>query len=233
MLKLMLSAVLFLSLNNSTFAQTVTIGTQVWTTKNLNVTTFRNGDPIPQAKSIDEWEAAGDNKQPAWCYLNYNPKNGTKYGVLYNWYALNDTRGLAPLGYHLPSDTEWETLISYFGNSENAGMKLKNERGWPKCTNLNELWRRELRKGGLQIPRNRHFLKFKYNSGFAGLPSGYLVYPGFNKYYEATAYWWIYTEEDENDTGHGRCISLHCSSDMVMKNSFPFEGGAAVRCIKD
>jgi hypothetical protein len=91
--------------------ETVTIGSQVWMTKNLNVDKFRNGDPIPQAKSEEEWKVAIENKQPAWCYYDNNPANGVKWGKLYNWFAVNDSRCLAPKGYHIPTDSEWTTLI--------------------------------------------------------------------------------------------------------------------------
>ena len=90
--------------------QTVTIGTQVWTTKNLDVSTFRNGEIIPEAKTNIEWEAAGKNRQAAWCYYNNDSTNGTKYGKLYNLYAVWDIRGLAPNGYHVPTSEEWEVL---------------------------------------------------------------------------------------------------------------------------
>jgi uncharacterized protein (TIGR02145 family) len=64
--------------------KTVVIGTQTWMAENLNVSTFRNGDPIPEAKSNEEWIAAGENKQPAWCYYNNDADNGRIYGKLYN-----------------------------------------------------------------------------------------------------------------------------------------------------
>ena len=105
--------------------QTVTIGTQVWTTKNLDVSTFRNGEIIPEAKTNIEWEAAGDNKQPAWCYYDNNPANGTKYGKLYNWYAVNDPRGLAPEGWHVPTDKEWKVLKETLGGSIRNQLKLE------------------------------------------------------------------------------------------------------------
>jgi uncharacterized protein (TIGR02145 family) len=94
-------------------AQTVTIGSQVWMTKNLDVATFRNGDPIPEAKSNEEWEKAIDEKKPAWCYYNNDIKKGELYGKLYNWYAVNDPRGLAPLGWHIPTINEWTNLNDY------------------------------------------------------------------------------------------------------------------------
>lgn len=112
------------------FSQTVTIGTQVWMTKNLDVATFRNGDPIPEAKTWEEWEKAGENKQPAWCYYNNDPANGAKYGKLYNWYAVNDSRGLAPEGWHVPSDAEWTKLTDFLGGEEVAGTKMKSTSGF-------------------------------------------------------------------------------------------------------
>ena len=86
--------------------ETVTIGHQVWTTNNLDESTFRNGDFIIEAKTDQEWEVAGKLATPAWCYYNNDPANGTKYGKLYNWHAVNDPRGLAPEGFHIPSDVE-------------------------------------------------------------------------------------------------------------------------------
>lgn len=74
--------------------KTVKIGTQTWMAENLITTKFRNGDPVPEAKSDDEWVV----KKSSWCYYDNDPKNGLKYGKLYNWYALMDPRGLAPEG---------------------------------------------------------------------------------------------------------------------------------------
>lgn len=112
----------------------VKIGTQVWQTQNLNVSTFRNGDIIQEAKTLEEWKVAAKNKQPAWCYYNNDEANGSKYGRLYNWYAANDPRGLAPEGWHIPSDKEWDGIINYFG-SELVAMKLKQRLGWKENGN--------------------------------------------------------------------------------------------------
>ncbi len=89
----------------------VKIGNQVWMTENLNVDRFRNGELIPEAKTKEEWIKAGENKQPAWCYYNNDPSNGKKYGKLYNWYAVSDSRGLAPENWRIPSDKEWVLLV--------------------------------------------------------------------------------------------------------------------------
>lgn len=100
----------------------VTIGTQTWTSCNLNVDTYRNGDPIPQVTDATTWENLTTG---AWCYYNNSSANGTVYGKLYNKYAVDDPRGLAPLGYHIPTDTEWNTLITYLGGTSVAGGKMK------------------------------------------------------------------------------------------------------------
>ncbi|MFM7683101.1 MAG: fibrobacter succinogenes major paralogous domain-containing protein [Bacteroidota bacterium] len=100
----------------------VTIGKQIWMVENLNVEHFRNGDIIPEAKTNEEWEIAGENKEPAWCYYNNDPTIGAKYGKLYNWYAVNDQRGLAPQGWHVPSKDEWFILLEFIGGDELLGL---------------------------------------------------------------------------------------------------------------
>jgi uncharacterized protein (TIGR02145 family) len=101
----------------------VTIGSQIWTNKNLDVTTYRNGDPIPQVTDPTAWAALTTG---AWCYYNNDQANGAIYGKLYNWYAVNDPRGLAPQGWHVPSDAEWTTLGNNLGGNSVAGGKMKS-----------------------------------------------------------------------------------------------------------
>ena len=110
--------------------KTVTIGSQEWMAVNLDVATFRNGDPIPEAKTAEEWLAAYRTESPAWCYYNNVPKNGQEYGRLYNWYAVNDPRGIAPAGWHVPTDAEWQTLIASCGGMGAAFSKLKSVEGF-------------------------------------------------------------------------------------------------------
>jgi uncharacterized protein (TIGR02145 family) len=97
-------------------------------------TNFRNGDPIPYIENAEEWVKAGENKQPAWCYLLNNAANGAIYGKLYNWYAVADPRGLCPIGWHVPSDKEWTILSKALGVTE-AGKKMKSLSGWYKNGN--------------------------------------------------------------------------------------------------
>ena len=105
--------------NKYTFVQ---IGQQVWMDKNLEVETYRNGDVIPQVTDAKEWAAL---KTGAWCYHSNNKANGVIYGKLYNWYAVNDPRGLAPKGWHIPSKAEWTTITTFLGGENVAGGKMK------------------------------------------------------------------------------------------------------------
>ena len=89
----------------------VRIGTQVWKIKNLNVSNYRNGDLIPQVKNPAKWATLTTG---AWCWYNNDSANGAVYGKLYNWYAVTDPRGLAPEGWHVPSDADWDTLSTVF-----------------------------------------------------------------------------------------------------------------------
>jgi uncharacterized protein (TIGR02145 family) len=100
------------------------LGKQVWMDKNLRVNTFRNGDSIPEARSRGDWVKAAKDHTPAWCYYNNDPLIGEEYGVMYNWYAVNDPRGLAPEGWRVPTDNDWAALENYFGASV-AGTKMK------------------------------------------------------------------------------------------------------------
>ena len=115
--------------------QTITIGKQVWSTKNLDVSTFRNGDSIPEAKSIEEWNAYTQAEEPAWCYYENDVSYGIKYGKLYNFYAVADKRGLAPKGFHIPTDKEWKKLAEYLGGEDKAGAKMKSKEGWDENGN--------------------------------------------------------------------------------------------------
>ena len=88
----------------------------------MNIDQFKNGDIIPEVKSEDDWKEAGENGQPAWCYYENAPENGEKF---YNWYAVNDPRGLAPKGFHIPSHEEYRQLKIFLGDGNGAILKSK------------------------------------------------------------------------------------------------------------
>ena len=148
-------------------AQEIKIGTQTWTTKNLDVTKYRNGDAIPQVQDKNAWAKL---KTGAWCYYENNTANGTTYGKLYNWFAVNDTRGLAPKGYHIPTDAEWTILTDNLG--EEAGTKMKSTSGWQNNGNGTN------------------------TSGFSGLPGGFRNSYGNFTNFGAFGYWWSSSEDD-------------------------------------
>ncbi|MBM3424517.1 MAG: hypothetical protein FJY06_03360 [Bacteroidetes bacterium] len=184
----------------------ITIGPQVWMKENLNVSTFRNGDPIPEAKTDEEWIRAGEAQQPAWCYYNNDPANGAKYGKMYNWFAVNDPRGLAPKGYHIPSDQEWSDFTAYLGDTL-AGIAMKSTNGWNENGNGTN------------------------TSGFSGLPGGYRGYDGsFNAIGEA-GFWWSSTEDDA-DYVWGRTLGYDVGT-VVRDNYGGKEEGFSVRCLRD
>jgi uncharacterized protein (TIGR02145 family) len=111
------------SSSSAVFLPTIVIGTQQWTTLNLDVVTYRNGDIIPQVTDETAWNNLTTG---AWCYYNNDPANGAIYGKLYNWYAVNDSRGLAPTGWHIPTNAEWGILIDKLNSySGNLDQKLK------------------------------------------------------------------------------------------------------------
>jgi hypothetical protein len=102
----------------------VTIGTQIWSTKNLDVARYRNGDTIPQVANATQW---GNLTTGAWCWYNNDSATyAATYGRLYNWYAVNDPRGLAPQGWRIPTEGDWVILADYLGGASVAGGKMKS-----------------------------------------------------------------------------------------------------------
>lgn len=186
-------------------SSTVTIGTQVWISKDLNVDHFANGDPIPEARTMDEWKRAGENRQPAWCYNNNDANNWRMYGRLYNWYAVADERGLAPKGWHIPSNTEWAVLATYLGG-EFAGSKLKNSNGWNQ---------------------NGHG---DNRSGFSGLPGGSRLANGTFMSPGLYGQWWSSSEVSGSEAWF-RVLFYNLP---VFDRAYTNKGyGFSVRCIRD
>lgn len=185
---------------------TVTIGSQVWMAKNLDITKFRNGDIIPEVKSDSAWEAAAMAKTPAWCYYEFDSTKGTKYGKLYNWYAVSDTRGLAPEGFHVPTDVEWTRLVNQLTGDMVAGTRLKSTTDWLNNGNGTN------------------------SSGFTGLPAGYITESGNFFSLGEQGCWWSATQNDNSDAW-SRDIS-NLNSEVRRYNAAKGEG-LSVRCIKD
>ncbi len=104
----------------------IIISNQLWMNENLKVSNFRNGDVIQEAKSKQDWERFFRDRIPAWSYYQYEPSVGKIFGKLYNRHAVNDPRGLAPKGWHIPTDEEWKVLAKNLGGTDIAGGAMKS-----------------------------------------------------------------------------------------------------------
>ena len=189
--------------------QPLTIGTQVWMLKNLDVDHYRNGDSIPEVRDSLEWPKL---RTGAWCNYNNSDSLGKIYGKLYNWFAVDDPGGLAPTGWHIPSNAEFVILSKYLGTDSVSGGKLKDA--------STVLWM-EPNVGATN------------ESGFSALPGG-LRGLGFDgclfRYIGSHCFFWLDTETDNFQAWSRMLIN----SDATLKwSSGPKDYGKSVRCVKD
>ena len=180
------------------------IGNQIWTAQNLKVKKYRNGDLIPQVQNDTDWAALTTG---AWCYYNNDPTQG----VLYNWYAVNDSRGLAPTGWHIPTKEEWITLYNYLGGPAWAANKIKNTSGWIQSNGTNE-------------------------SGFSAIPVGHRDQWGTFECLTSSngkakdAYW--HTSTEINLANSNYSIILYNQNTPLFGDQDK-KKGVSVRCVKD
>lgn len=180
--------------------KTVILGKQEWMMDNLKVTKYRNGNPIPHIQDSTVWNAWNNG-----AYVFY--KNDTKHGVLYNWMAVMDQRGICPTGWHVPVSSEWDSLAKFLGGEEVAGGKMKARLHWetPNAAATNE-------------------------SSFHALPKGmYGVNGSFNNIGK-NAYWWSASENDKV-SAWGREIGFNESG--LYAGHGDKHDGLSVRCLKD
>ena len=186
---------------------TIKIGDQIWMAENLEVTHYRNGDEIPEFSTCTDW---CNRTTGAYCDHALNNDDTIRYGRLYNWYAVDDSRKLAPEGWHIPGSDEWQTLIDYLGGKSVAGGKLK-EKGTAH-------WRSPNTGATDEI-------------GFTALPSGALtcaVYVGFG----TQANFWTSTEDSiKSDFAWSRYMGYYYKN--INSESYNKLLGYSVRCVKD
>lgn len=188
--------------NNS--YRTITIGTQEWTAENLNVAHYRNGDEIPQVQDKDKWAKLTTG---AWCYYENKTDNGKTYGKLYNWYAVNDPRGLAPEGWHVPTSKEWKELSSTIGEDSFTGGHMKSTTLWSSPNN-----------GG------------DNSSDFSALPSGTrVVSGGFMNILKYCGFW----SASEDGGNFSWVYGLNFNNAGLNRNSIVKGSGFSVRVVKD
>ena len=204
--------------------KTVVIGTQTWMSENLNVSTFQNGDIIPEAKNIEEWRSAVDENRPAWCYYDFDSKNGDKYGKLYNWFAVIDKRGLSPVDWKVPSDDDWVILEEFLGGVDVAGSKMRDTTGWANEDDAtNESGFSGLPGGSLYFAGTER--------DFSGLPIEQVNFEGYFKGIGSYGDWWSTTDYgDANGIAYRWLIDNFTYLSTAYTNKYK---GMAVRCIKD
>jgi uncharacterized protein (TIGR02145 family) len=183
---------------------TVVIGNQEWIAANLRVTHFRNGESIPKVTTTAAWAAM---TTAAYCwYSNDSVANGV-YGILYNWFTVNDSRLLCPDGWHVATNTEWNTLATYLGGATVAGGTMKRAMLWnsPNTGATN-------------------------SSGFSGLPGGWRSGAGNFSYLGSDGYFWTATQF----SGTGSYTWYLEYDDAEVHSSQASKVlGHSVRCIKD
>ena len=230
------------------FYETVIIGNQEWMKENLNVIKFSNGDTIFHAKTKDQWSFAYENEIPAYCNYDNNPIFSKKYGKLYNWYAVNDKRGLAPKGWSIPNYYKIKQLMDNvslicgdekkkYGLGSNyrfsytykdLGDRLKSVYGWKSIDYSTE------------NPNGKDIVYFN------ALPGGFRDYYGTFLKINETGVWWVntttqhtfgptayfnYIDRDEGKTIY--CMSLYGWTKSFYLNSTCKGNGMSVRCINN
>ena len=186
--------------------QTVEIGDQVWMAENLKVTQYRDGTAIPTGHSNSEWDNLSTG---AYCAYDNNESNADTYGYLYNWYAVDDSRNIAPEGWHVPTDDEWQILVDYLGGSSVAGGKMK-ETG-------TEHW-------------NSPNTGATNESGFTAVPGGYRRYHDGN--YDSMGgrgFFWSSTEYGSTTVWYRKLL---CDHSEVVRTNYDKRGGFSVRCLR-
>jgi len=201
----------------------VTICSQVWSTKNLDVTSYSDGTAIPQVTDATAWSNLTTG---AWCYYNNDAGNNATYGKLYNWYAaagiydaasLADPslrKRLAPTGWHVPTDNEWTTLIDCLGGLSIAGGKMKAIGTLQAGTGL-----------------------WQYPNTDATNTSGFTALPGGNSYTVSTfgnigfgGNWWSLSSLD---TIYAWDYYLDFDVSDIVRNYEGKRNGFSVRCVRD
>jgi uncharacterized protein (TIGR02145 family) len=152
-----------------------------------------------------EWEKAGKEGRPAWCYYDNSPANGQKYGKLYNWYAISDPRGLIPRGWHLPTDAEWNLLADSLDNDD-AGLKLRSVTGWQQGENGTN------------------------STGFNAMPTGYRQSDGIFLNGGLCSYFWT---SSPDPSGLVWYHFLHGDDANLQGNMISKYSGLSVRCIRN
>jgi uncharacterized protein (TIGR02145 family) len=200
----------------------IIINGQEWMQKNLAVTKYRNGDPIPTRLDNETWQSILESSTIESAYAIYEnvASNNTTYGKLYNWFAVSDSRGLCPTGWHVPSDDEWSALINYLDPNAAGGDSTNMAGGKLKSTGTIE------NNDGLWLSPN---VEATNESGFSGFPAGERNNDGTYSDIGSGGYWWSSSEF----TPFAWCRELLYYDSNVIRNYNNWEYGFSVRCVRD
>jgi uncharacterized protein (TIGR02145 family) len=185
---------------------TVLIGNQLWMAENLRTGTFNDGTTVPNLVDSNDWI---NTTEAAWCSYENNSSNEDVYGKLYNWYVVSDTRNICPIGWHIPTQSEWDTLMEHLGGYLVAGGKLKIT-GTQFWINPNDATN---------------------ESGFSALGAGYRnVTNGSFATLGTRSYFWTANETDL-DIADTRWLM----NNFVLMNSMPYgkKNGFSIRCLSN
>ncbi len=196
----------------------VVINGKEWMKKNLNVSKYKNGDVIPQVTDVAQWNSLTTG---AWCYYENDTANGPVYGKLYNWYAVNDPRGLAPNGWHIPTDTEWTSLTTFLGGEDVAGGKLRDDSTtyWTASTTTYS----SNQSGFTALPGGNGYLNFHYVA-----TNTYTLADLFKDKTKASYFW--------SSTANGSLVwarNINNISDNVVRSGALKNSAFSVRCVKN
>ena len=190
---------------------TVEIGSQCWMEENLKVERYRDGSNIPTGLSDAAWQAATTE---AFAVYDNDTANKATYGLLYNWYAVADARGLCPTGWHVPTDAEWTQLTDHLGGRSVAGGQMKTTGTLGAGTGL---W---------QAPNTAA----TNSSGFSGLPGGSRIVDGTFGAQGNAGYWW---SSSELSAGNAWDRIWNYDNGSALRYYNDERVGYSVRCIRD
>jgi uncharacterized protein (TIGR02145 family) len=208
-------------IDGNTYA-TIQIGTQEWMQENLRTTQYLNGDVIPTGLNYSQWQ---NTTSGAWAFYNDSAQYNNPYGKLYNWYAVADSRGLCPTGWHVPTGSEWNILIKYLdpsADTTNTGYQSQIAGGLMKTVG-------DLQSGtGLWQAPNGGATN---SSGFSGLPGGWRNYNAAWSGIGDLGFWWSASELSTTTALHRY---LNYISGGVGQSPYDYKrNGFSVRCVRD
>jgi uncharacterized protein (TIGR02145 family) len=209
--------------DGNTYA-TIVIGTQEWMAENLRTTTYRNGDPIPNVTDNTQWQGLTTG---AWAHYNHDSQYENPYGKLYNGYAVNDPRNVCPVGWHVPSEAEWNTLIGYLDPDYNpeasgGGMPHSSTAGGVMKSTGTQYWNAP-NEGATNV------------SGFSGVGSGLINFYGSHTLMGRQMDWWSSSAICTGPTGPEcyRTRGLDSETSWVYRKGAQWRYGLPIRCLRD